>query len=294
MEEQDFHQHIKSIYQMLFEMATGNLSFRLPAEHNGDDLDRLSSALNTFAAQFQLALKKSGHIIPYYSYQNLTQLIFVVDMEFLIISFNTKAIEILAYEPDILVKKQFPSILDKQSQELFKIISLAIVEESSYHETVQFDLLTSNNKIYPAFCMISRLLYQDLIVISSVTTNIRDIVELNNSDVGQEHGAAVFVVQDLHDYIMAHLERPLPTLKELSSLFKTNEFKLKDSFRHFFKTSIYQFYNEERLKRAHLLIQQSDFTLKAIAIMSGFNNYITFSKAFKKRFGYAPSVVKRL
>jgi len=92
---------------------------------------------------------------------------------------------------------------------------------------------------------------------------------------------------------MAHLEQPLPTLKELSSLFKTNEFKLKDSFRHFFKTSIYQFYNEERLKRAHLLIQQSDFTLKAIAIMSGFNNYITFSKAFKKRFGYAPSVVKR-
>ena len=92
---------------------------------------------------------------------------------------------------------------------------------------------------------------------------------------------------------MAHLEEPLPTLKELSKLFGTNEFKLKDGFRHFFKTSIYKFYTEERLKQAHVLIQQTDFPLKEIAYMSGFNDYTNFSKAFKKQYHYPPSDLKR-
>ena len=68
---------------------------------------------------------------------------------------------------------------------------------------------------------------------------------------------------------------------------------LKDGFRHFFKTSIYQFYNDERLKRAHLLIQQTNIPLKTIAYMTGFNIYTNFSKAFKKRFSYAPNVLQR-
>ena len=54
----------------------------------------------------------------------------------------------------------------------------------------------------------------------------------------EKHSEAV-VMQNLYDYILNHLEEPLPTLKELAVLFDTNEYKLKHGFREFFKTSIY-------------------------------------------------------
>jgi transcriptional regulator GlxA family with amidase domain len=89
------------------------------------------------------------------------------------------------------------------------------------------------------------------------------------------------------------LEEPLPSLKELSKLFGTNEYKLKDGFRHFFKTSIYKFYTVERLKRAYLMIQQTTIPLKNIAIMNGFTDYPNFSKSFKKQFGISPNEIAR-
>lgn len=98
---------------------------------------------------------------------------------------------------------------------------------------------------------------------------------------------------NLYQYILNHLEEPLPTTRELSKMFNTNEFKLKDTFRHFFKTSIYQFYNDERLKRAYLLIEQTAVPLKEVALISGFNDYINFYKAFKKKFSLTPSEVTR-
>ena len=115
-----------------------------------------------------------------------------------------------------------------------------------------------------------------------------------NQNTQLEAGQATTVlIQKVLDYIQNHLEEPLPSSKELSAMFGTNEFTLKDSFRKVLKTSIYQFYNEERLKKAHLLIQQTGIPLKEIALMSGFNDYTNFYKAFKKRFDYQPSELKR-
>jgi transcriptional regulator GlxA family with amidase domain len=101
------------------------------------------------------------------------------------------------------------------------------------------------------------------------------------------------LIQKVLDYIKNHLEEPLPSTKEFSKMFGTNEFTLKDSFRNVVQTSIYQFYNEERLKKAHFLIKETIIPLKEIALICGFNDYPNFYKAFKKRYNYPPSEVKR-
>ena len=102
------------------------------------------------------------------------------------------------------------------------------------------------------------------------------------------------LIQKVQDYVLNHLEEKLPSTKELSKMFGTNEFTLKENFRNLLKTSIYQFYNDERLKKAHLLIQQTTIPLGNIAVLSGFNNYTNFFKAFKKKYGYTPSgIVKK-
>lgn len=101
------------------------------------------------------------------------------------------------------------------------------------------------------------------------------------------------LIQKVIDYIQNHLEEPLPTTKELSKMFGTNEFTLKDSFRTIVKTSIYQFYNDERLKKAHFLIEHTSLSLKEISYLCGFNDYTNFFKAFKKKYQDTPSEVLR-
>lgn len=101
------------------------------------------------------------------------------------------------------------------------------------------------------------------------------------------------LIQKVIIYIQNHLEEPLPSTKELSKMFGSNEFTLKDSFRYIVKTSIYQFYNDARLKKAHFLIKETQIPLKEIALICAFNDYPNFYKAFKKRYNYPPSEVKR-
>lgn len=104
---------------------------------------------------------------------------------------------------------------------------------------------------------------------------------------------ATVIIQKVQDYILNNLEEPLPTTKELSKMFGTNEFTLKENFRNILKTSIYQFYNDERLKKAHFLIQQTAIPLKEISFLCGFNDYTNFFKAFKKKYHYTPSDLNR-
>lgn len=293
MDEPTFQKRVKSICQMLFEMATGNLAFRLQPSEKNDDLDKLAQLLNTFAAQMRLAIKKSGYAVPHYTCRNLTQLAFVLDLDFTIASFNFEVTTTLQHRPEELFLSGFGSVLSEESEALWQKIRAEAAAYPNYHGTVHLIFITADRHYFPAFCTVSRLLFSDKIFISSVTSNLKELAELNRSAAAVQKPTDAAVIQSLYYYILDNLEKPLPTLKQLAVLFQTNEFKLKQGFRHFFKTSIYRFYNEGRLDRAHLLIQQSDMALKAIALTCGFNDYITFLKAFKKRFGYAPGKVRR-
>jgi transcriptional regulator GlxA family with amidase domain len=115
----------------------------------------------------------------------------------------------------------------------------------------------------------------------------------SKNDLGESTDTTVIMVQKALEYIQNHLEEPLPSAKTLSKMFGTNEFTLKDNFRRLVNTSIYQFYNDERLKKSHTLIEKTTIPLKEIALLSGFTNYTNFYKAFKKKFNYPPSELNR-
>ena len=98
--------------------------------------------------------------------------------------------------------------------------------------------------------------------------------------------------QKLSEYILLHLEEPLPTLRTLSRMFNTNERKLKERFRALYHTSIYRYYNQARMRKARAMILKDDLPLQNIADQCGFKNYPNFSNAFKKHFGYAPIMLR--
>lgn len=94
-------------------------------------------------------------------------------------------------------------------------------------------------------------------------------------------------------YIHNHLSEPLPAIKKIAKTFETNECFLKESFKKTTNTSIHQYYNDERLKKSYNLIEQTTIPLKEIAFQCGFNSYLNFYKAFRKKYNYSPSEIIR-
>lgn len=113
------------------------------------------------------------------------------------------------------------------------------------------------------------------------------------SDKPKEVTEPAQLIQKVQEYILNHLDENLPSTKALAQMFGTNEFTLKQNFRTLFKTSVYQYYNDERLKKARLLIERTAIPLANIALVSGFNNYTNFYKAFKKKYNQSPSDLVR-
>ena len=98
MDNQFQQQRIKGIYKMLFEMATGNLRFRVQQSDHGGELDELTELLNSIASEMQHVFKNFEFVSPHYSYQNLVQTTFILSPEFIIKSFNTGIAITLGYD----------------------------------------------------------------------------------------------------------------------------------------------------------------------------------------------------
>lgn len=296
MSEQNKQERIRKIYQMLFEMASGNLQFQIANLDKEDEIDQIALKLNEISFNIKNTFLKIGHVIPQFTYQNLVQHTFILDKEFYILSFSSSVLDTLKLSQQELSKLKFSKIIAKQSINDWKTIENEIVTNKIFHITLLLNLLDKNNQIYPSYFTISSLLNSNKILISGITTNIEDYTNYNiaNNNISSSKKIdSNTIVQNVYDYIMNHLEEPLPSVNELAKMFGTNDFRLKAEFKKHFNISIYKCYTDERLKRATYLIKKTNIPLKEIAFISGFNDYNNFSKAFKKKYNYVPSELQR-
>lgn len=288
MSNQANQKRIQNIYQMLFEMATGNFTHRISETEPDDEINDISRTLNKLAEEMVDIIHKSGYIIPVYTYQSSFQHTFILNKDFQIESFSPNVPETLGYLPNSLHKMHFAQIIGANSQDLLKQIQIDSITNEYYQNIHQLIFTVPDNGIIPYFCAFTKLLFSDKIVVSIISTILNDYILESNPTALVARPDSAPLIQELHAYILSHLDEPLPKLKELAKLLGSSEFSLKDGFKYYFNTSIYHFYNEQRLKKAFLLVQQRSYSIKSIAFMTGFNDYPTFYKAFKKRFGYAP------
>lgn len=169
MENQKTQQRIKAIYQMLFEMSTGNLAFRIIITDQNDDVDKLSEMLNNLAGHMHDVLLKSGYVNPHYSYENLVQTTFILDENFIISNFNAHVPEALYYESKELFKADFGKFIAPQSFNIWNQKKKEASLDDNYHSTIHLILITGNNKLLPTYCTISRLRYSNKIIVDMLT-----------------------------------------------------------------------------------------------------------------------------
>ena len=89
------------------------------------------------------------------------------------------------------------------------------------------------------------------------------------------------------DYIDARIQEKL-SLEKIAQHSCLSPFHFLRSFRDFYQMTPYQYVLQQRLKKAHFLINDSATSPKQVMRMSGFDNYRTFQRSFQKKYGVTP------
>jgi AraC-like DNA-binding protein len=293
MDEIYNQRRIVSIHQMLFEMARGNFNSRIPESKEKDELETVVVLINMVAEEIK------GSLFEFVNTHNtqdfVTQSTLTLDSNYMISSLTSEIILFLGYGENELIGQPLSAIISRTSfDHIHKIFDGGI----QLPAVVAVDFITKTQLSLAVSCSVGQLIPRSEIILNLVIPRHLDTYHATVAKNGDEkqikpRKVDAFLIQKLYDYILANLDAPLPSLQVLAQKFGTNEYKLKAGFRHFFKTSIYKFYNEERLKKAYFMVEHTVIPLKNISVMNGFNNYSNFSKSFKKRFGFSPYELKR-
>lgn len=291
-------QRMVSMHKMLFEMARGNFNNQIPLSSYDDEIETLVVLVNMVAEELKESAFHSGFVNPYITHRMVTPATFILDENHSIKDVNQGALKILGYDSIEMLSKPIQEFLLNDFTEMSDLERKALEEILLSGEIITLNFITYKKLIVSAECSVSRLSEGKFTVLSFIAPflQLNETVSESYETKEQKHNfkqTDARLIQRVYDYVLENLTEPLPSIKELARQFGTNDFKLKDGFRHFFHTSVYKFYTEQRLKRAYLMIEQTDIPLKNISFMNGFNSYPNFSKSFKKQFGFSPKELGR-
>ena len=94
-------------------------------------------------------------------------------------------------------------------------------------------------------------------------------------------------ISKAREVLLQHIGEPL-TIKELSRKVAINECYLKKGFKEMFGTTIFDFYQNQRMEHARYLLYEKGLSVTEVSMMLGYSSISHFSTAFKKHTGLKP------
>lgn len=89
------------------------------------------------------------------------------------------------------------------------------------------------------------------------------------------------------EILIEHIGEPI-TIKELSRKVAMNECYLKKGFKQLFATTIFEFYQSQRMEHAKYLLYEKGLSVTEVSVLLGYSSISHFSTAFKKHTGLKP------
>lgn len=89
------------------------------------------------------------------------------------------------------------------------------------------------------------------------------------------------------EILIQHIGEPI-TIKELSRKVAINECYLKKGFKELFGSTIFDFYQSQRMEHAKYLLYEKGLSVTDVSLMLGYSSISHFSTAFKKHTGLKP------
>lgn len=87
--------------------------------------------------------------------------------------------------------------------------------------------------------------------------------------------------------LLEHISEPL-TIKELSRKAAINECYLKKGFKEMYGTTIFDFFQSQRMEHAKYLLYEKELSVTDVSALLGYSSISHFSTAFKKHTGLKP------
>ena len=101
------------------------------------------------------------------------------------------------------------------------------------------------------------------------------------------------VIQEIRDYLDENLYKA-HSIKELCQQFMINREKLQLGFNELVQSTVHAYIIRQRIERAAKRLLESDESIKAIALNSGYKKQRSFNKTFKSIFQLTPATYRRL
>jgi AraC-like DNA-binding protein len=94
-------------------------------------------------------------------------------------------------------------------------------------------------------------------------------------------------VTKAREVLIRHIGEPI-TIKELSRKVAMNECYLKKGFKEMFGSTIFDFYQSQRMEHARFLLYEKGLSVTEVSMLLGYSSISHFSTAFKKHTGLKP------
>jgi len=94
-------------------------------------------------------------------------------------------------------------------------------------------------------------------------------------------------VMKAREVLLEHIGEPI-TIKQLSRKVAMNECYLKKGFKEMFGTTIFEFYQSQRMEHAKYLLYEKGLSVTEVSDILGYSSISHFSTAFKKHTGLKP------
>lgn len=280
------------VFSILFELATGKLNWDRNILQPEDEWSVTKKLLNNLTDHLGELINKKQIKSPYFVYDNGFLFAILVDHDLSIIDFSQNLPDCLEYSKEELINLNVRQVFEKNQKENNDEFINCINQKKEGSHLLSF--MAKNKEIIRVKTFISYQANSNNILLCAGNTlqkEIGEVMQLKKNNLYTD--GDIEKVKSICEYIHQNWNLPLPNTRELAKKVNTNEFTLKKLFREHCNTSIYQFYNNQRLEKAHAFIQQSNLSFLEIALNSGFSDYHSFLTAFKKKFKYTPSQIKR-
>jgi AraC family transcriptional regulator len=94
-------------------------------------------------------------------------------------------------------------------------------------------------------------------------------------------------ISKAREILLENLGEPI-TIKELSRKVAINECYLKKGFKEMFGTTVFDFYQSQRMEHARYLLYEKSLSVTDVSMLLGYSSISHFSTAFKKHTGLKP------
>ncbi|MAP80985.1 MAG: hypothetical protein CL526_07835 [Aequorivita sp.] len=303
---------LKDIQKVIQAMAHGDFNLRVARTTEDDEIETISVMLNMMGEEMKETLNFYSDMRRRSSQTELIHMVFILDNNYKILFVTSNINMVLGYEADELINTSFSTLLAKNYIELWRGIGSKILFTEKYNKQHEM-ILSSKNKIERTYTCGVVAIYDKIAEAQYIMIDCYQPIYKSrmleekkkqearaNRPLNKKQLPNVLLrpkdrsaLQNIYNYILKNLETPLPHLTDLAHAYAINEFKLKYGFKKLYGTTVFRFFKQERMKKARLLIENTNLTMREIAKLCGYKSQTHFSKDFSKYFEIAPSKIRK-